>query len=314
MPSFLLKRIEELSKQQDIIDMFVVEFSNLSDHYVVQKNRIKEIIPTSRFWTLNENKLELIDIIKFNNIDIVHLDEMLESFDVYNKVSTELMNKLYDNNRTWKIIETCHNISFNPYISKKFHPESYAFCTPYHKEVTFTTMPSHSEVLEFPIDNNIVNVDEKINSRIKLGLDLSKTHIINVGLWTQGKNQKEGIELARLLEKTNPELQFHFIGNQANNFKEYWEPIMKNIPSNVIIWGERNDVDLFMKSSDVLMFNSTWECNPLVLREAVSYGLKILSRNLPQNLNMFFQLSIVFFLAHKWMQQNVTYPTLNLLN
>ena len=75
-------------------------------------------------------------------------------------------------------------------------PESYAFCTPYHKEVTFTTMPSYSEVLEFPIDNNIVNLDEKINSRIKLGLDLSKTHIINVGLWTQGKNQKEGIELA----------------------------------------------------------------------------------------------------------------------
>ena len=287
MPSFLLKRIEELSKHQDIIDMFVVEFSNLSDHYIVQKNRIKEIIPTSRFWTLNENKLELIDIIKFNNIDIVHLDEMLESFNFYNKLSIEFMNKLYDNNRTWKIIETCHNISFNPYISKKFHPESYAFCTPYHKEVTFTTMPSYSEVLEFPIDNNIVNLDEKINSRIKLGLDLSKTHIINVGLWTQGKNQKEGIELARLLEKTNPELQFHFIGNQANNFKEYWEPIMKNIPSNVIIWGERNDVDLFMKSSDVLMFNSTWECNPLVLREAVSYGLKILSRNLPQYLNMF---------------------------
>ena len=44
MPSFLLKRIEELSKHQDIIDMFVVEFSNLSDHYVVQKNRIKELI------------------------------------------------------------------------------------------------------------------------------------------------------------------------------------------------------------------------------------------------------------------------------
>jgi autotransporter strand-loop-strand O-heptosyltransferase len=289
MPSFLLKRIEELSKYPELIDMYVVEFSNHSDHYVVQKNRIKELIPPSRFWTLDKNKLEVINIIKNNKIDVIHLDEMLESFDAYNKVSTELMNQLYDNNRTWKVVETCHNVSFNPYVSKKFHPEAYAFCTPYHKEKTFTTMPSYSEVLEFPIDNHITSEEDKLNARTQLGIDLNKKHIINVGLWTQGKNQKEGIELARLLEKTNPELQFHFIGNQAPNFQEYWEPIMKDIPSNVIVWGERSDVDLFMKSADVLMFNSTWECNPLVLREAASYGLKILSRNLPQYLDMFTQ-------------------------
>ena len=35
------------------------------------------------------------------------------------------------------------------------------------------------------------------------------------------------------------------------------------------------------------MFNSTWECNPLVLREAISYGKPILARNLPQYKDMF---------------------------
>jgi len=35
------------------------------------------------------------------------------------------------------------------------------------------------------------------------------------------------------------------------------------------------------------MFNSTWECNPLVLREAISYGLPIIARNLPQYGDMF---------------------------
>jgi len=289
MPSFLLKRIETLLKYTTIFEIFVVEYSNVSYEYIVQKSEIQKLIPPSHFWTLGENKLEVIDIIKKNNIDIVHLDEMLESFDAFNNVSSELMNLLYNNNRTWKVIETCHNIFFNPYLSKKFHPEAYAFCTPYHKEKSFTDMPSYSEVLEFPIDNNITTEDDKLSSKIKLGFDLSKKHIINVGLWTQGKNQKEGIELARLLENTNPELQFHFIGNQAPNFQEYWEPIMKDIPSNVIVWGERNDVHLFMKSADVLMFNSTWECNPLVLREAASYGLKILSRNLPQYMDMFIQ-------------------------
>jgi autotransporter strand-loop-strand O-heptosyltransferase len=64
---------------------------------------------------------------------------------------------------------------------------------------------------------------------------------------------------------------------------------MKSIPSNVTVWGERNDVDKFMQACDVLMFNSTWECNPLVVRESINYGMKILTRNLPQYQNMFDQ-------------------------
>ena len=62
-----------------------------------------------------------------------------------------------------------------------------------------------------------------------------------------------------------PHVQFHFVGNQAGNFKEYWEPLMENVPNNVKIWGERSDTDLFLQAADVFMFNSTWECNPLVL-------------------------------------------------
>ncbi len=128
---------------------------------------------------------------------------------------------------------------------------------------------------------------EKLQVREELGFDLTKTHILNVGLWTEGKNQKEGIEVARILEQTHPNLHFHFVGNQAENFENYWGPIMNNLPSNVTIWQEREDVDRFMIASDVLMFNSLIECNPLVVREAISYGLKILTRNLSQYMGMF---------------------------
>ena len=284
MPGFLLKRIEELLKYKEKVDLFVVEYTNLSGHFVVQKNKIKEIVEPNKFWTLGDNKLELIDIIKDNKIDIVHIDEMIECLGD----SKEFRSQLYSKDRTWRVVETCHNVSFNPNDSKVFDADAYAFCTPYHKEVSFSKMASYSDVIEFPIENYKVSEEVKKESRELLGLDLTKTHIMNVGLWTRGKNQGEGVEIARLLEKTNPELQFHFIGNQAGNFQDYWEPIIsKGIPSNVKIWGERNDVHLFMKSADIFMFNSTWECNPLVLKEAISYGLKILSRNLPQYMNMF---------------------------
>ena len=287
MPSFLLKRIETLQMYCPEIELFVVEYGNYGDAYVVQRNKIKSIIPSDHFWTLGQNKMELIDIIKNNNIDIIHVDEMLEGFDTFNQVSIEVLNALYDSSRSWKMIETCHNVWFKPEEMKKFNPDAYAFCTPYHKIDTFSNVPSYGEVLEFPIDNRFRTKEEQLISQKELGFDTNKIHVINIGLWTTGKNQKEGVDIARLLVESNPEIQFHFIGNQAPNFKEYWEPIMNNLPSNVKVWGERSDIDTFMKATDIFMFNSTWECNPLALREAISYGLKILSRNLPQYLDMF---------------------------
>jgi len=62
---------------------------------------------------------------------------------------------------------------------------------------------------------------------------------------------------------------------------------MKDVPSNVRVWGERSDVAEFMAGADLFLFNSTFECNPLVLREAIGYGLPIIARNLPQYGDMF---------------------------
>jgi autotransporter strand-loop-strand O-heptosyltransferase len=267
MPAFLLKRIECLSG----IDITVVEYANHSDEYVVQKNRIKSLVPN--FHTLQGDKAaQLAKLLK--EIDVVHIDEMIEKM-------SDVAHLVYSKNRTWRIVETCHDVSFDP-KSKRYHPDAYAFCTPYHLK-TFTDTPSYKEVLEFPIDAKPVSVEERFKARMDLKLDLFKKHVINVGLWTPGKNQKEGLEIA----KKYPEIEFHFIGNQAPNFRDYWEPLMQNVPKNVTVWGERSDVSTFMKAADVFMFNSTWECNPLVLREAISYRLPILSRNLPQYENMF---------------------------
>jgi autotransporter strand-loop-strand O-heptosyltransferase len=305
MPQFVLKRIESLQKHKDQIEIFLVEYSLFSNTYVVQRNQIINLLGEDHFFSLGDTtesnkKHELINIIKNNKIDIVHSEEIPEAFESFNKIPLDLLNELYDNFRTWRIVETCHNVWFNP-TNKKLHPDAYSFVTPYHFE-TFVSEESYKELHMYPYENKVkpilenlgiyyddhrVPLLQKITERENLGLDLFKTHILNVGLWTGGKNQKEGVEVARLLQHSHPDLHFHFIGNQAPNFEDYWGPIMENLPSNVSVWGERNDVDSFMKACDVLMFNSTWECNPLVVREAVNYGMKILTRNLPQYMGMF---------------------------
>jgi autotransporter strand-loop-strand O-heptosyltransferase len=307
MPQFVLKRIESLLEYKNEIEVFLVEYSQFSDTYIVQRNKIIELLDVGHFFSLGwftepEKKYQLIDIIKENKIDIVHIEEIPEGFESFNKIPLDILNQLYDNNRTWKIVESCHNIWFDGNSNKKLHPDYYSFVTPYHLSSQFNKLNTPKKVWEYPIEDKVSDILKeysiydkshkvptlkKIIERENLQISMTKTHILNVGLWTEGKNQKEGIEVARLVENTHPHLHFHFIGNQASNFENYWGPIMNNLPKNVTVWGEREDVETFMRACDVLMFNSTWECNPLVVREAINYGMKIMTRNLPQYMGMF---------------------------
>jgi autotransporter strand-loop-strand O-heptosyltransferase len=264
MPQFVLKRIQALLDYTDCFEIFVIEYNYYGEWFVVQRNQIKELLGDN-FISLKENKMRVMEIIRTEEIDIVHLDEMPELMD-----NERLFKDLYRNDRKWRIIETCHNSSFRPDTDKKFHPDLYTFCTPWHEEI-FGNMDSQFVTIPYPID-------KKESLAVKKG-----NQVLNVGLWTSGKNQAEGIEIARKY----PNMIFNFVGNQAGNFQSYWEPLMKDLPPNVKVWGERDDVATFMEAADIFMFNSTLELNPLVLREAISYGLPIIARNLPQYAGMY---------------------------
>lgn len=305
MPQFVLKRIESLQKYKNEVEIYLIEYSQFSTIYLVQRNKIIDILGEGHFFSLGgftetEKKYNLIKILQDLEIDVVHFEEIPEGFESFNKIPLDLLNEIYNNDRSWKIVESCHNIWYNP-NNKKFHPDAYSFVTQHHFE-TFEKQKSYKGLHVYPYEDKVrpiiqelnlefnehkVPLIKKLTEREKLKIDQNKTHILNVGLWTQGKNQKEGIEIAKFLEKSHPDLHFHFIGNQAENFESYWKPIMENLPSNVTVWGERNDVDSFMIACDVMMFNSTWECNPLVIRESVNYGMKILARDFPHYKGMF---------------------------
>lgn len=272
MPQFLLKRIQALQAHTDV-SIQVVEHQCYSKDYVVQRN---EIIKLTGLYTLNEDKMRIFKVIEEFKPDIIHIDEMSERLD------RKMITKLYAPDRKYRIVETCHDISFNP-NEKIFTPDAYAFCSPYHLDTFANVDGYYKEVIEYPIDKEPVTNSLKRQYKELLGMSLSVRHVVNVGLWTPGKNQAEGLRIAR----NHPNVMFHFVGNQADNFKDYWEPLMKDLPANVKIWGERNDVHHFMLAADVFMFNSTWECNPIVLKEAISYGLPIIAKNLPQYKDMY---------------------------
>ena len=153
------------------------------------------------------------------------------------------------------------------------------------------------EVIEYPIENR---EKRKEMFQEKLELDKGWKHVVNVGLFTERKNQKYIFEIARKLE--NAKIKFHFIGNQADNFKSYWEPLMNNKPENCIVWGEKDNVNEFLEASDLFMFPSKGdrnnkELNPIAIKEAIEYGIPMMMYNLDVYCGKYDKLPQVKFLT-----------------
>ena len=55
--------------------------------------------------------------------------------------------------------------------------------------------------------------------------------------------------------------EFHSLGNRADNFKWYWEPLAQDTPPNLTWWNERTDVDAFYQAMDLFLFTSRGSVN-----------------------------------------------------
>ena len=310
MPAFLLKRIQAL-QQYTNIEIFVVEWKCYSSSYVVQRSQIQNLLGDNFFSFFGDQNAQkgIVDLCYKKGIDIIHIEEIPEGFDHHNPFPLDLQEELYDPSHPWKIVETCHNIYFNPNEKKVNHPDGYACVTQHHIFNTFKDVPGRKSYIPFPIDTSIVSPKSKEELLKADGWrEKGEYHIINIGLWTPGKNQGYAIEIARkLYEKYGWTYIFHFIGNQAPNFKTYWGPLMENLPPNVIIHGEKNNTDEFFRMADMMLFTSTWECNPIVLKEGISNHCKIMACNLEHYGNEYTK-----FITH--LSQNVDIDYNNLID
>jgi FkbM family methyltransferase len=276
-PQYLLKKIELLKEEYDIS---LVEYNDIGGiAFVVQKNKIFDIIPPEKRITLGEDKTQLLDFLDKVQPDIVHLEEIPEMF-----MDRGVAEILYDKNRKYTIFETSHDSSQNP-NNKQFFPDKFMFVSNWQID-QYKDIDVPAVLVEYPIEYK--ENRNRTAACERLGLDPNKKHIIHVGLFTPRKNQAEFFEYAHAL----PEYEFHCIGNQADNFRHYWEPLMKNKPNNLTWWGERKDVDNFYEAADLFLFTSKGnshdkETMPLVIREALSWQLPILIYNLEVYQNYF---------------------------
>jgi len=306
LPQYTLSLIKKI---KDKVDVYCIEYSMLSPTFIVQRNQIIELLG-DKFYCLEENKQYLNDLIHKINPDIIHLQEMPEFF-----MANEVADILYSVDRTYKIVETSHDSSFNS-SSKRFFPDYFALISEYQRK-EFSKLNIPITLVEYDIEyKNRANREEILK---KLGLDPNIKHILNVGLFTPRKNQAEIFEYAKKM--IDQPVQFHFLGNQADNFYSYWEPLLRDKPNNVKIWGERNDVDIFYSCMDLFLFTSRGtdndkETSPLVIREAIGHQIPSLIYNLPVYLGMYDKYDNITYLDFKNLEKNINLikEKLNLLD
>ncbi len=284
MPQYLLSCVKRLVSNGD--EVFVIEYNDISPEYVVQRNKLKDLC-SYKILCGNEvdKEKDLFATIQSFSPDIIHLMEFPEAW-----MPTMTTKRLYDNyERKFRIIETSHGSGFNP-GNKVYWPDGFVFVSEFHVN-QYQDKGTPWKVVSYPIEHH--NRPDRTESLKKLNLDPKQKHVLQVGLFAIWKNQGKTFEVARRLS----EVQFHFVGNQASNFESYWKPIMLVKPDNCRLWGERSDIDSFYSSMDLLFFPSIWEMSPLVIREALGWGMPVLMRDLPVYCGEFTKYSGINFMG-----------------
>ena len=294
LPQYLTKKVELLKDEYEI---HLVEWQDVTGgRLVVTKNKILALVPDDRFYTLGEDKMELMELINKIKPDIIHSEEIPEFY-----MPNDIAQKLYATDRSYKIVETSHDSSFDV-EQKRFFPDKFMFVSQWQID-QYKDIDIPKVLVEYPIE--YIPRPDRTEALQKLGLDPNKKHILHIGLFTSRKNQSEFFEYAKML----PEYEFHSVGNQADNFKWYWEPLMQDKPDNLTWWNERTDVDNFYQSMDLFLFTSRGTANdketmPLVIREALSYQIPQLLYNLEVYQNYFDSYDSINYLNFDSLEEN----------
>ena len=119
LPQYLTKKIELL--KDDFLIYLVEWVDHTGGRLVVQRNKILNLVDSDKFFTLEDNKQELINIINKIQPDIIHLEEIPEFF-----MDFDIAKQIYTQDRKYIIVETSHDSSYNT-DQKSFFPDKFMF-------------------------------------------------------------------------------------------------------------------------------------------------------------------------------------------
>lgn len=123
---------------------------------------------------------------------------------------------------------------------------------------------------------NAIDIDRFSKKKIKLTHTLK---LINIGTFVPKKNQRFLIEVARVLYAKNIDFTLTFLGD-GPTLSETKENVKKQMFfSKIKFEGSVDNVESYLSKSDIYVHSATYEPFGLVLLEAMSMGLPVISLN-----------------------------------
>lgn len=249
----------------------VVEYCCYSLEYVTHRNQMIEMVGIDNFYSFGNiwdqeeiffSKLpELKSFIDSFNPDVIFLNDPAEKFSMRG-FKPDFCDWLYRKDRPYKIEECIHESTF-PIEDKRYLPDEFVFCCDFYLDrAKSLNVPMRVVEMELPTKKK----PNRAEALKLLGLREDYLHVLNVALWIPNKNQPYLLNIARQL--VDRKIQFHFVGGLFMK-NEMVKP--EDIPSNVVIWGERKDVDNFYCACDLFALCSFQELNPISIIEALSW-------------------------------------------
>ena len=142
-PQVSVKKIELIKNDFEIK---VVEYSFLAYQFVVQRNRIIDLVSIDNFYSLNGDKSGMLKrIIEDFEPDVISMEEFPEMF-----MDKAIADWIYRKDRTYKIFETTHDSSFN-HKNKVYTPDEFVFVSAFNSLV-YKEYEIPTSVIEYPVD------------------------------------------------------------------------------------------------------------------------------------------------------------------
>ena len=239
------------------------------------REEFKQYLKQLRLFKCFKEGLKAIKILYLKS-KLMKEEILLNDADIYFSTRTEYAKLLskYGNKSKLKITEE-HNFfddkKYQREITKGYHNLDYVVVVNKYQENMYNEWFKNSNVKIVRIENSIENITVKSK--------LNNNAIIAVGRFDPIKDFTSLIEVMHLAVKDNPTLKLYLLGSGeeqellTSKIKEY------NLKNNVIMPGFVNikEVYKYMAKSDLYVMSSFRESFALVLVEAYSCGLPVIS-------------------------------------
>lgn len=196
------------------------------------------------------------------------IDCIIGTYSLFNVLITKIKN-----------VKTVGCEHFNYFSASKFHRIMRRLFYPKLDAVVVLT---EHDKKHYSFLKNCVVIPNSLSFKTDIKKDWNQKKILSIGRYTKQKGFDFLIEAARELKNDFPDWKFEIIGNGEDGC------LLKNLISKftlenyVILSQPTKDVVSLYKSSSIYCMSSRWEGLPMVLIEAQSCGLPIVSFDCPE--------------------------------